>query len=61
MAKLNWLLIFLFLEPAFARIGDDKGNGGNIVVCATANGKTYELLDFFEAREFEKRKLALRF
>lgn len=46
------MAILCFVSPTIASLGNDVGNGGNVVVCphSTAEQSTVELLDFVEAK-----------
>jgi hypothetical protein len=52
---MNYLILltaFLFVNTALAALGDEKGNGGDAVVCREASGRitSIEMFDYFEAR-----------
>jgi hypothetical protein len=59
--KIHILLLCAFaLSPISAFAIQYVGNGGNIVQCTTADGKTtYEVLDSFESRLLRKKPLIL--
>jgi hypothetical protein len=51
MKNLVRIFTLLLLSPLIAfATGDQKGNGGNIIVCDSNGKKTYELLDLYEGR-----------
>lgn len=56
--------LFAFAEPTAraqleAAAGTEVGNGGNAIMCDAGPTKTYEVLDFWEARELQKMHLDL--
>lgn len=44
-----FLLLILFVST-IAQAGFRRGNGGSVLICEQPQGKTYELLDLFEAK-----------
>jgi hypothetical protein len=44
------LISLLLLPNLLFATGDQRGNGGNIIICSSSGNKTYELLDLYEGR-----------
>lgn len=61
---IKWIVFsvfFSFSTIAFSWGGDEKGNGGNVLVCQNNQDVTYELLDFYEARVIYNYKTDLNY
>lgn len=57
---MNKLILFTFLLSTFAYAGNDKGNGGDAIVCRAPiwnSIQSAELLDYYEGRELRSFQL----